>query len=340
MNPTFVPILHSGPGIVIGIPTLGRPVPIDWAMALKSLNPPTNFNCVFQLVRGQEIGAARQAIAEYAVSIKAKYLFFLGDDVVVPAHTLKQLIYRLEQDATISVVGGVYCAKTNPSDPLVYRGNGQGSYWDWKVGEFFEVTGLGLDCNLIRVSVFDTLPKPWFKTVDTDKFLDGINDAEQWTEDLYFYKKVSEANGRIFCDSSVLCEHHDVYGQKIYRLPQDSLPMRVRAITKTKKCLLIGPKVEILEEDFDIVYAGQEDFVDYRVQAASLPFESKEFDWVIATIDNVNQFQWIQEWVRVTKTKLSLRWHKSFSSSYILGYLERLSLKPELKDDWIEILVG
>ena len=339
----MIPLLHSGPGIVIGVPTLGRPVPLDWAMAFKSMNPPTNYNSVFQLVRGQEIGAARQQIAEYAVSIKAKYLFFLGDDVVCPAHTLKQLIFRLEQDETIGVVGGVYCAKTEPSDPLVYRGNGHGSYWDWKIGEFFEVTGLGLDVNLIRVAIFENLPKPWFKTVDTDRFLDGINDGEMWTEDLYFYKKVLEAGRyRIFCDASVLCEHHDVYGGKVYRLPPNSLPMRHKAINRDKKCLMIGPRIElgdIEKEQFDVVYSGEEDFTDYRIHAGSLPFENQEFDWVIATIDSIVSFQWIQEWLRVTKTKLSLRWHKSFSSSYILSYLEKSGKKPELKDDWIEVLV-
>src|SRR5271156_3524054 len=111
-------IQHAGPGLVVGLPTLGRPVPLDWAFAFKSLNPPINYNTTFQIVKGQEIGAARQAIAEFAVEKEAKYLFFLGDDVVIPPHTIKQLIYRLDQDTSIDVVGGVYCTKCDPSNPL------------------------------------------------------------------------------------------------------------------------------------------------------------------------------------------------------------------------------
>ena len=154
---------HAGPGLVIGLPTLGRPVPLEWAFAFKSLNPPINYNTIFQIVNGQEIGTARQAIAEFAVEKDAKYLFFLGDDVVIPPHTMRQLIYRLDQDATIDVVGGVSCSKCDPSNPLVFRGNGHGCYWDWKVGEFFEVTGMGLDCTLIRVSALKSSKNPGSK---------------------------------------------------------------------------------------------------------------------------------------------------------------------------------
>ena len=42
--------LHSGPGLVVGLPTLGRPVTLDWALAFKSLNPPINFNSLFQIL--------------------------------------------------------------------------------------------------------------------------------------------------------------------------------------------------------------------------------------------------------------------------------------------------
>ena len=180
----------TGPGLLIGIPTLGRPVPFDWAMAFKSMNPPINMNSTIHIVKGKPVADARQEIAENAVKIDAKYLFFIGDDTVCPGHTLRQLLYRIENNPNLDVVGGVYCAKCDPSYPLVFRGNGQGAYWDWKIGEFFEVTGLGMDCTLIRTETLKRLSKPWFKTVDGDQFLDGINKAESWTEDLWFFNKL------------------------------------------------------------------------------------------------------------------------------------------------------
>src|ERR1044071_3472269 len=131
--------VRSGPGLMIGIPTLGRPVPLSWAMSWRSLSPPINYNMNVMIVNGRAVDAARNEIALAALEKGSKYIFFLGDDVVVPNHTLRQLIYRLEHNPEIGVVGGVYCSKSEPAFPLVFRGNGNGSYWDWRIGEFFEV---------------------------------------------------------------------------------------------------------------------------------------------------------------------------------------------------------
>src|SRR5258708_5219894 len=129
---------NVGATLMIALPTLGRPVPLQWALNFKSLNPPINYNCDFNVMFGKEIGFARNALAKAAVERGCKYLFFLGDDVVAPPHSLRQLIYRMENNSRVDVVGGVYCAKAEPAAPLVFKENGQGSYWDWKIGEFFE----------------------------------------------------------------------------------------------------------------------------------------------------------------------------------------------------------
>jgi hypothetical protein len=276
--------LHSGPGIVLGLPTLGRPVSLDWAFAFKSMNPPINYNVHFHVVKGKEIGYARNEIVKFALKADAKYLFFLGDDVIVPAHGLRQLIYRLEMDNTIGVVGGVYCSKCDPAAPLVFNGNGQGSYWDWKVGEFFPVSGLGMDCTLIRTDVFENLPEPWFVTVDKDQYLDGINNCEQWTEDLYFLKNVKEQTAwRIYCDATVICGHVDVYNDRIYTLPPGSPPMRMKATFCDKTCLVIGPPTGTQLEGYDVCRIGEDNEADYRGVPTSLPFESGIFDRVIIT---------------------------------------------------------
>src|ERR1022692_843858 len=277
------PIQHnSGPGIVIGIPTLGRPVNLEWAMALKSMNPPINFNCVFQILKGQPVDVARNAMAKYAVEAGAKYLFFLGDDVVCPGYTLRQLIFRMEQDPTLGVVGGVYCAKCDPPAPLVFRGNGVGSYWDWKIGEYFEVTGLGMDCTLIRTEILKEIPEPWFKTVEQDQFLDGINNAESWTEDLWFFNQLGQlGKWKVMCDSFVICDHFDIYTGTTYKLPADSLPMRRKVSLKEKKALLLGFTSGDGLEEYDLTTAGPGEGFDYRVEYGSLPFDKEQFDKVL-----------------------------------------------------------
>jgi hypothetical protein len=211
-------LVASKTGVVIGIPTLGRPVSLAWASAYKSLNPPINYNMTVMQIMNSPVADARNAIAREALKNESRYVFFLGDDVVVPPHALRQFIMRMENNPHIGVIGGVYCSKSEPPAPLVFRGNGQGSYWDWKIGEFFEVTGLGMDCTLIRTDLFKELPEPWFKTVSNDEFAEGINKADQWTEDLWFLKQVADkTNSKIYCDGSIICGHEDVFaGQNLY----------------------------------------------------------------------------------------------------------------------------
>lgn len=316
--------LSTGPGIMLGIPTLGRPVPLDWALSFKSMNPPINFNVCFNLIRGKEVADARNAIAQSAIESDAKYLFFLGDDTVCPPHALRQLIYRMENNHNIGVVGGVYCSKSDPPAPLVFKDNGKGSYWDWKIGEFFEVSGLGMDCTLIRVDVLKELSSPWaspwFKTIDTDGFLDGQNSCESWTEDLFFLRRVvEETKYKVFCDASVICEHHDVYSGKIYRLPKDSLPMRQKGVIRSKKALVLGPKLELVDESFDITTGTQHDdpSADYRLDYSSLPFETEQFDFVVLSEVVENFAPILPELLRVARSgaKIAINLHPWFQPS-------------------------
>lgn len=305
-------LVSCGPGLLIGIPTLGRPVPLPWAMAWKSLNPPINFNTNVVTLYGKPVAQARNELAETALKLGSKYLFFLGDDVVPPANTLKQLIFRMEQDKRIGVAGGVYCSKCDPSAPLVFKGNGQGSYWDWKVGEFFQCTGLGMDCTIIRTEILSKIPKPWFKTVDEDDFDDARNHAEQWTEDLYFCRKViEETEYEVWCDGSLLCEHWDVYAGKSYTLPSNSNPVRRLEAVKGRKAIDIGcGPIDRQEQfpDFTLVRCDIRDEVhpDYRCDVRNLPFGNDEFDLVFSShvLEHFSRSEWesvLNEWLRVLK---------------------------------------
>lgn len=329
---------NLGPGLVIGIPTLGRPVSLDWAMAFKALNPPINFNVNFVFVRNQQVANARNAIVKQALAVGAKYIFFLGDDTIPPAHALRQLLYRMDNHE-VDVVGGVYCAKCDPPAPLVFMENGIGSYWDWKIGEFFQCSGLGADCLLVRTSIFERLSEPWFKTVDTDKYLDGISAAETWTEDLYFFNKLrEELDISPWCDGSVICEHVDVYSGKVYSLPKDSLPLRLRITNKDKKCLMLGPPIELNDETYEIVTVGEGG--DYRASFDNLPFAENEFDWLVVTnIEESFKPNLITELLRVTKSKVSINCHPWINPNFVIEYLSKLySVKCSIDGSFIEMV--
>lgn len=310
-------------GLFWGIPTLGRPVHMEWALSFKGMNPPINFNVIHSIIRNTEIGVARNALAQAAIDADCKYLFFHGDDTVPPPHAVKQLIFRMENTPDCGVVGGVYCSKCDPPAPLVFNGNGKGSYWDWKIGEFFQCTGLGMDCTLIRTEVFKELSKPWFKTVDTDQYLDGVNGAEQWTEDLYFCNKIlEETPWKIYCDASVICDHWDVYGDKVYRLRPDCLPSRQMVVDNNKpKVLIIGPKIEIENSgNYNIIHFSTDGdpSADYRGTTYQTPFENNSFDWVIVTEPQNNIGAMLLECRRLTSVRISINVHGSLSNDYLL----------------------
>lgn len=300
-------LVASKTGVVVGIPTLGRPVSLAWASAYKSLNPPINYNMQVCQIFNNPVAEARNAIVEAALREEARYVFFLGDDVVVPAHTLRQLIMRMENNPTIGVIGGVYCCKSNPPAPLVFRDNGAGSYWDWKIGEFFEVTGLGMDCTIIRTELFKILPKPWFQTKREDQFAEGINKATEYTEDLWFLKQVSEKTEyKIFCDASIICDHEDVFSGKKYTLPSGTLPTRVAA-SGAKNAIDIGagPITREIEGITPIRVDIREDCnPDYRCDVRNLPFGDESFDIVFSShvLEHFNRAEWkdiLKEWLRL-----------------------------------------
>lgn len=300
----------SNLGLLIAIPTLGRLQPLAWGLAYKSLNAPINYNANTMVIYGNPVDIARNAFADKALELNAKYVFFLGDDVVPPGHTLKQLIYRMEQNPQLGVVGGVYCSKCEPSAPLVFRGNGAGTYWDWKVGEFFEITGIGMDCTLVRTEVFKKLSKPFFKTSEGDQYLDGVNHAEHWTEDLYFCKKVlEETDYKIYCDAAVICEHYD--GNKAYTLPEGSLPKRRLEVKKDKRAVDLGcgpinrseqyPEYELVRVDI-----RDECEPDYRCDVRMLPFANEEYDLVFSShvlehFERNETESILTEWLRILK---------------------------------------
>lgn len=305
------------PGLVIGVPTLGRPVSLDWAFAFKSINPPINYNTVFSIIHSRPVAEARNEIVKEAIKQNAKYLWFIGDDTINPPHTLRQFIFRMENVLDCGVVGGVYCSKSDPPAPLVFRGNGEGSFWDWKFGEFFEVTGLGMDCTMIRVELLKQMQPPWFVTIDKEDFLDAKNNAEMWTEDLYFFHRIAkETKYKVYCDASVIAQHVDIYTGKVYSLPPNSLPLR-QPITNCNEKKVIdlgcGPLYRDFPEGKPIrVDINEACNPDYRADVRNLPFANDEFDVVFSShvLEHFNRDEHskvLDEWIRILKPNGEIR---------------------------------
>lgn len=219
-------------GLLFGVPSFDRPTMVDWGMAIVDLKPPPNYVTLRLMLKERTVDIARNEMARFAIEKECRYLYLQGDDVIPPPNTLQQLIYRMEQDPALGVVGGVYTTRSDPPSPLVFRDWGVGSFWKWKKGDFFEVIGIGMDLALIRVEIFSHMEYPWFRTIRSvgDPNLSQTHaELFSMTEDMFFCRKVKEETDfKIFADSAILGTHIEYEGKnrwRKYQLRPDSYPM-------------------------------------------------------------------------------------------------------------------
>ena len=192
--------------VAIAIPS-GDMVHTDFAIRLANMcaNPgaPTFIaNAKSSLVmigRNQLVAAAQMA--------KASHLLFLDTDMIFPSDALKRLLAR-EKD----IIGGLYTQRAAPFHPL-------GITFE---GEHIAITSglrrmkiMPTGCLLIRMSVFDKLPKPYFNTrVEGEKLLG---------EDYTFCDNATKAGFEIWCDGDLSSELGHI-GQALYRLDNATKP--------------------------------------------------------------------------------------------------------------------
>lgn len=303
----------SRTGLMIAVPLSGNPLVPEWAFAFHQLHPPMNYNVEYALIKGRLVDDARNHLAKQAIAKNCKYLFFVDEDVTPPAHTVRQLIYHLEHWPKAAIAAGIYCHKSPPAMPMVFRGNGVGPYWDWKVGEVFDCSGVGMGCAMIRVDVFKDLKEPWFKTVDSvEAFMDGIPQGEMWTEDLWFCKLVTDAGWKILADGGILPNHWDAKTGTSYNLPPTAKPLQRIGVETGKKRIVdlgCGPVDQSYKtEEGSVLRVDIREDVnpDYRCDLRKLPFGTGEFDIVFSshTLEHFGRKEIpevMDEWTRILK---------------------------------------
>jgi predicted SAM-dependent methyltransferase len=306
--------------LALCVPWSGRRLPPELPMAYKACAPPMNSNTIYFETHARPIDQARQWFAEQAIKHDAKYIFFWDEDVLLPPHALRELMFIAENWKNVGTVAGIYCLKINGHpEPLVFKSAGAGPSWDWKVGEVFECGATGLGCALIRTELFKDIEKPWFRTVDDlSPYLDNIPGGEQWTEDLYFFTKLrASKKWKIVAHGGLVMPHLDVNTGKYYELPPDSKPARHLVLPVGKKKILdIGPgeagKMKTQEGTVVTVDIRDGLGVDYRCDFRKMPFANEEFDIVHSSqalehIPRRDVSDTLDEWIRVLKKDGELR---------------------------------
>lgn len=222
------------------------PISPLWHRARAGLHMPTNINICEAQADGLEVGDARSRIAANCLAMNPlpEFLLFIDSDVIVPYDLFTKLFFRARTHPDHDIFAGVYCLK-NPSvpDPLIYCENGQGPFWNWKVGDLLTTDGHGIrsvhmGATLIRVSLFqkmkdqglvhgdgtDQNDEPFFHTGNIRSDIPGRARLAVGTEDIYHCEKARRAGAKVLVDTSVLCGHHDKNTGTSYGLPYGDGP--------------------------------------------------------------------------------------------------------------------
>lgn len=288
----------------------------EFSIALLNAGAPINASTGVFLPIGRLVDEVRNEFAAKAVENNVPYLCFIDEDVLIPPHAIRQLFYRLENNPEVDVVSGVYCVKSDPPMPLVFRGDCVGPYWDWKIGEFFEATGCGMGITMIRTEVFKKMAPPWFMTQSYSEWTkDGWYNF-RGTEDLYFARRArEEAGAKVYIDASIICEHIDKEGRR-WGLRPDCKPLR--PIEYGDKVVLnLGSGGKDAWDHFPEGKAVRVDIreevnPDIRADVRCLPFPENHADLVYSshTLEHFGRNeveQVVKEWCRVLKPSGEIR---------------------------------
>lgn len=205
----------NAPLLAVGIPTRGL-FPAEFAMALMQAQAPLGVMTTYLIEKGRLPAEARNHILKRALADGQGYALFLDDDVLFPPMAWYRLWAHIRQHPEAAAVTGVVSMKSDPAEPMLYRAEGEGAYWDWALGDLVPVRGAGAGCLMVNLDYVRRLEPPWFQ----DAVTSGPKVHELRGHDRFFLDRLQdEAGGVVYADTGTLCGHFDHAEAKVYCLP-------------------------------------------------------------------------------------------------------------------------
>ena len=148
--------------ILIGIPSTGL-VRLEWVTAKYSQIIPTNWSNVEMTQMLSEYAPldyqlpdAENLMAKVVVEGNYEWFFSLEQDNVLPPDAFIRLNEYMTSNK-VPIVSGLYFTKSQPPEPIVYRGRGNGSFQNFKLGDKVWADGIPFGCALIHGSIIRAL---------------------------------------------------------------------------------------------------------------------------------------------------------------------------------------
>jgi len=239
--PTPVNTAVRSKRILMGTPTLGQ-IRMEWHNALAGMIVPCNWSMASITPLGFLVADGQNLCVYEAIKQGFEWLFLLEDDVIPPPDFALRLADYLNSGDTPIVSGLYHLRGSNPREPLMYRGRGNGAFTGWKPGEKVWCDGVPTGALLVHLSIFKELAKirpeyaivsggqtvkmPQYFETPRESFIDAQSGAYMklvGTSDLYFcdmvmnhqilqkagWGKIGRRKYPFLVDTRIACGHID-----------------------------------------------------------------------------------------------------------------------------------
>lgn len=172
----------------------------------------------FANIGGEKVDVARNYLIEEAIASGAKYLFFIGEDTIIPWNGFLKLHETAEANPDAMIIG-VYYIKLSVPMIMVKEPNGWIKPSNVDPGQVYEIWQGGLDCALIPTKILKDIkerdPEIPFccikPSTDPKGFFIG--------EDNMFYYLLRKYGYKILVNTDVQCLHADLMLKKFTAHP-------------------------------------------------------------------------------------------------------------------------
>ncbi len=191
--------------LAIGVATTGQIKTKTFVSLIKLMkrDPENTYIIAWE---GCNVHQCRINIVKEAQKYNCTHLLFIDYDMLFEPDVAEKLLARDKDIIGVnSMVRGLPLAST----VKIHNEKGEKAYE--VSGECFECQAVGTGIMLIKMSVFDKLPKPWF-------FYEQDGDDMKTGSDMWFCNKAKEAGFKVWCDSSVKVGHIGDYVYTIHGL--------------------------------------------------------------------------------------------------------------------------
>jgi len=160
-------VLDKNPGqwtnrILIGTPMTGL-LRAEWVMARFGQVIPTNWSATdaIQYMHTYAplqylVADAQNLIVKTLIEKKFEWLLFIEHDNIIPPDAFIR-VNAYMREKKVPIISGLYFTKSDPPEPLLYRGRGTSFFKDWKMGDKVWVDGIPMGFTLIHASILEAL---------------------------------------------------------------------------------------------------------------------------------------------------------------------------------------